>query len=34
VLEHYQTHAPKGEITLLIAPHELPNWMTRTLQHS
>ncbi len=30
VLEHYQIHAPKGEITLLIAPHELPNWMTRT----
>lgn len=30
VLEHYQNHAPRGEITLLIAPHELPNWMTRT----
>ena len=29
VLEHYQHHAPKGEITLLIAPRELPNWMTR-----
>jgi hypothetical protein len=21
---------PKGEITLLIAPAELPNWMTRS----
>ena len=30
VLEHYQNHTPKGEITLLIAPHELPNWMTRS----
>lgn len=34
VLEHYQVHAPKGEITLLIAPHELPNWMTRSIQHT
>ena len=30
VLEHYQKHPPKGEITLLVAPHELPNWMTRS----
>lgn len=30
VLEYYRTHAPKGEITLLVAPHELPNWMTRS----
>lgn len=29
VLEHYTTKPPKGEITLLIAPHELPKWMTR-----
>lgn len=29
VLEHFQAHAPKGEITLLIAPRELPKWMTR-----
>ncbi len=29
VLEHYRAKAPKGEITLLIAPHELPKWMTR-----
>lgn len=29
VLEHYRNHSPKGEITLLIAPHKLPNWMTR-----
>lgn len=30
VLEHYRNHSPKGEITLLIAPHELPSWMTRS----
>ena len=29
VLNHYTAKAPKGEITLLIAPHELPKWMTR-----
>lgn len=29
VLEHYQKHPPKGEITLIIAPNELPKWMTR-----
>lgn len=29
VLEHYHGHAPRGEITLLIAARELPNWMTR-----
>ena len=29
VLEHFAAKAPKGEITLLIAPAELPNWMTR-----
>lgn len=29
VLDHYRTKTPKGEITLLIAPHELPKWMTR-----
>lgn len=27
VLEHYRTHTPRGEITLLIAPAELPRWM-------
>ncbi|HEY2574006.1 MAG TPA: 16S rRNA (cytidine(1402)-2'-O)-methyltransferase [Verrucomicrobiaceae bacterium] len=32
VLEHFQSHTPKGEITLIIAPHELPNWMTRGSQ--
>ena len=29
VLEHYSMKPPKGEITLLLAPHELPKWMTR-----
>jgi len=29
VLEHYTAKTPKGEITLLIAPRELPKWMTR-----
>jgi 16S rRNA (cytidine1402-2'-O)-methyltransferase len=29
VLEHYTAKPPKGEITLLLAPNELPNWMTR-----
>ncbi len=29
VLEHYSMKAPKGEITLIIAPRELPKWMTR-----
>jgi len=29
VLEHFQQHTPKGEVTLIIAPHELPRWMTR-----
>jgi 16S rRNA (cytidine1402-2'-O)-methyltransferase len=34
VLEHYQKHPPKGEITLILAPHELPNWMTRAADHA
>ncbi len=29
VLDHFSTKTPKGEITLLIAPRELPKWMTR-----
>jgi 16S rRNA (cytidine1402-2'-O)-methyltransferase len=29
VLEHFAMKSPKGEITLLIAPSELPKWMTR-----
>ncbi len=29
VLDHYLVKTPKGEITLLIAPRELPKWMTR-----
>lgn len=29
VLCHYQTKPPKGEITLVIAPAELPKWMQR-----
>jgi 16S rRNA (cytidine1402-2'-O)-methyltransferase len=29
VLEHFTMKSPKGEITLLIAPAELPKWMTR-----
>lgn len=29
VLEHFQKTTPKGEITLLIAPQELPKWMLR-----
>ncbi|MEZ0273444.1 MAG: ribosomal RNA small subunit methyltransferase I, partial [Roseimicrobium sp.] len=29
VLDHYTVKAPKGEITLLIGPRELPKWMTR-----
>lgn len=29
VLDHYSTTTPKGEITLVIAPRELPNWMIR-----
>jgi 16S rRNA (cytidine1402-2'-O)-methyltransferase len=29
VLNHFSMKAPKGEITLLIAPRELPKWMTR-----
>jgi len=28
VLSHYQTKTPKGEITLVIAPVELPKWVT------
>jgi 16S rRNA (cytidine1402-2'-O)-methyltransferase len=28
VLLHYQTKTPKGEITLVIAPRELPKWVT------
>ncbi len=28
VLIHYQTRPPKGEITLVIAPAELPKWIT------
>lgn len=28
VLSHYQTKPPKGEITLVIAPRELPKWIT------
>jgi 16S rRNA (cytidine1402-2'-O)-methyltransferase len=28
VLSHYQTKTPKGEITLVIAPRELPKWVT------
>lgn len=28
VLSHYQAKAPKGEITLVIAPRELPKWVT------
>lgn len=28
VLSHYQTKTPKGEITLVIAPCELPKWVT------
>lgn len=28
VLLHYQTKTPKGEITLVIAPRELPKWIT------
>lgn len=29
VLNHFLMKAPKGEITLLVAPAELPKWMTR-----
>jgi 16S rRNA (cytidine1402-2'-O)-methyltransferase len=29
LLDYYSTKTPKGEITLLLAPHELPKWMTR-----
>ncbi|SKA90134.1 16S rRNA (cytidine1402-2'-O)-methyltransferase [Prosthecobacter debontii] len=28
VLSHYQAKPPKGEITLVIAPRELPKWVT------
>lgn len=28
VLSHYQTKTPKGEITFIIAPAELPKWIT------
>lgn len=28
VLSHYETKPPKGEITLVIAPRELPKWVT------
>lgn len=28
VLSHYQTRSPKGEITLVIAPRDLPKWVT------
>lgn len=28
VLSHYQSKTPKGEITLVIAPRELPKWVT------
>jgi 16S rRNA (cytidine1402-2'-O)-methyltransferase len=31
VLEHFSLKNPKGEITLLIGPRELPKWMTRSL---
>ena len=34
VLDHYQARTPKGEITLLIAPRELPKWMTRNQNES
>ena len=30
VLDHYSVKPPKGEITLLVAPRELPRWMTRS----
>lgn len=29
VLQHFQSKPPKGEITLVIAPRELPKWVTR-----
>ncbi len=29
LLKHFQARPPKGEITLVIAPRELPKWMTR-----
>lgn len=29
LLDYYSTKTPKGEITLLVAPRELPKWMTR-----
>ena len=32
VLLHFQTKPPKGEITLVIAPVELPKWATRALE--
>jgi len=35
VLEHFSKTTPKGEITLVIAPRDLPKWMTRAegVQH-
>lgn len=32
LLDHFRAHPPKGEITLVIAPRELPKWMTRGSQ--
>lgn len=29
VYQHFQSKPPKGEITLVIAPRELPKWVTR-----
>jgi 16S rRNA (cytidine1402-2'-O)-methyltransferase len=29
LLDYFSTKTPKGEITLLLAPRELPKWMTR-----
>lgn len=34
VLEHFTMKTPKGEITLLIAPAQLPKWMTRAVAAS
>jgi 16S rRNA (cytidine1402-2'-O)-methyltransferase len=28
LLSHFNTKAPKGEITLLIAPSDSPKWLT------
>jgi 16S rRNA (cytidine1402-2'-O)-methyltransferase len=29
LLDYFSAKTPKGEITLLLAPRELPKWMTR-----